>query len=396
MKKILPLIALIWLAAGCRNEPETKVKHGDQLIFTTENTLLSNGDVLGVNMDSPLGYRNVKMTLSGGSLTPVNPLYWPVDMPDSAVTFYAYYPYSSSYDAGGNVTFAAAPDQREDAAFRSSNLMLCSTKASVTDPSVVFNLEPKMSKIVLYIRNDTGSAIKSVSMTAYPSVQFQLGKTNVRLNGSKVEMTAHLSATSADGVEAYELVIAPQNTQVTFAIKTDAAQYQAVLGSDGKFESGMQYSNARLLVLEAGMTKPVSFSFNAGEWAAAPDFVYREPISGGAEFSELTEPGVYGISGASASPLRVYSAGSDQTARSVAGDSRKWRLMNPAEGVLLSIVLTGSSLSEGTSYPIKVVSFGIEGVESDFSSSATVVKVSDGFVWLMDDVKEYGYIITAI
>ena len=394
MKKFIPLIAIAMLVAACQDEPENnKVKHGEQLIFKTEQTSFQGGDLIGVCMDSPLSYINVKMVYSSGDLTPTNPLYWPVDMPDSAVSFMAYYPYSESYNDGGTVVFSASPDQTLDEAFRASGLLVSRTKSSVTAPEVKFSFEPKMSKLVFYLRNDSGSAIKDIVFNAYPSVQFNMDRNTFRVCGEKADIHAHLTATSEEGVNAYEAIFAPQNTTLTLTVKTADAEYTALLDTKTTFESGKQYSNSRLVVLEKGKNRPFTFTVTEAEWKDTPDFVYQEPIAGVAELEDMSEPGIYKLESGAAVPLRTYVIGSDQYSVFSASSKYGWRLMNPGYGDMFEFTSTASYSKEGASVDINVRSFGLEGFEADFSSKANVVKVSDGIAWLLDQNKDYGYII---
>lgn len=393
MKRIILLIAVILLAASCNDEPKIKVKHGDKLVFTTEDTFLRDGDLVGVSMDSPLSYTNVKMTCSSGALTPTNDLYWPVDMPDSAVNFMAYYPYSAEYNNGGYVLFTASPDQSADEAFRASSLMVALAKASHTQPAVEFNFEQKMSKLVFYLRNDSGSPVKDVYLTAYPTVQFNMDKVNLRVTGEKVDIHAHLSATSADGVQAYEIIMAPQNSTLSLTIRTDAAEYTALMSTKTAFASGKQYSNVRLTVLEEGRNRPFNFAIKEADWAQTPDFDYLEPITGGAAFQDITDPGLYRLNNGIATQLRAYVPNFDQYSVVAASQKYGWRIMDLANAEMFQILSNGSFSQEGNSLSIQVSSFGLEWDEANYSSTAEVVKVENGLVWLEDQNKEYGYII---
>ena len=394
MNKCIPILAVVLLAAlSCQREPNSKDKHGEQLVFKTEDTILRDGDLVGVSMDAPLSYVNVKMTYSSGSLTPANKLHWPAAMPDSAVNFFAYYPYSAEYNDGGTVVFSAAPDQTSDEAFRTSALMTAGTMASVNSPSIEFIFDQQMSKVVFYVRNDSGSEIKDVFFSAYPSIQFNMETASPRVCGEKVDIHAHLSATSAEGVAAYEAIIAPQKTALTLTVKTAASEYTAILSTTTAFESGMQYPNERLVVLEAGKaSKPIKFGVKEGAWATTPDFMYEEPITG-ADLTELTDPGLYSVNAGIATPLYTYAEGSDQYSLISGGTSRGWRLMNPALGDMFSVSASSSSFKEGNSYTVSVKSFGLEGFEQDYSSKAKAVKVANGLVWLQDSNKNYGYIM---
>ena len=394
MKKFILIIAVAALAVACKHEPDNKIKHGDQLAFTTEASFLKDGDLVGVSMDSPLSYINVKMTYAAGALTPGNKLYWPADMPDSAVTFLAYYPYTAEYNNGGIVVFAAAPDQSADEAFRASSLMVSVAKAAVTDPSVDFSFTPRMNKLVLYLRNDSGSPVKDIYFTAYPAVQFNMDKVTVRVVGEKVDIHSHLSATSADGVQAFETIFAPQYTTLTLTIKTDEAEYTALMDTKTQFTSGKQYSNARLMVLDAAKAgKTIRFTLNEADWAATPDFVYQDPISGGAELSAHTDPGLYKLSNGVATPLRVYSPGDDQYSMLNGKTNAGWRLMNPAAGEMFELGVPMVYSKDGESFSISVRSFGISGFPTSYTSTASTVQAENGLVWLMDEDKEYGYII---
>ena len=397
MKKYIPLIAAVLLAGACEHEPESQVKHGDQIVFTTEDTVLRDGDLVGVCMDSPLSYVNVKMTYSSGHLTPANKAYWPADMPetarDSAVTFLAYAPYAAEFNDGGTVVFAASPDQTKDDAFRSSALWVSVAKAAPSDPAVNFTFSQKMSKLVLYIRNESGKEIKDVYFTAYPSVQFNMDKVSFRVYGEKAEIHAHLTATSADGVQAYEAVIAPQTISgLTLTVKTESASYTAMASTSLVFASGKQYSNARLLVLEADSTRPLSFTADVADWTQTPDFVFLDPLSG-ADLATLTDPGLYAVSNGVATPIYTYIPGSDQYSFFTVKSNSGWRVMNPAAGQMFELSSSMKYSVEGNSSTVNIKSFGLQGFEADYSSSANTVKAENGLVWLLDENKGYGYII---
>ena len=395
MKRSVTTIAVILVLTGCLSEPGAGNKHGDRLKFTAESSAyLEQGDLVGVTMDSPLSYRNVRMSFGGGTLTPVNQLYWPVDMPDSAVRFLAYYPYSQTFNDGGTVVFTANPDQRTDADFKASGLLVSQTLASVSDPSVSFSFEPAMSKLVLYLRSESAGQIEDVVFSAYPSVQFNMNTNAVRVYGQKADLHAHLTASDQDGVFAYEAIIAPQNTTLSITVTTSTGDYSAVLNTLSQFASGRQYSNARLIVLEAGHSAPYSFAVKESGWTPLPDFAYQAPISGGAELSEFSDPGVYKIEKDLAKPIRSFVGGLDQTSIvSRAGSFTGWRLQNPSTGELFAISTSGA-LKEGNSFEISVRGLGLKDFESEFTSKGTVVKAEGDMVWIVDENEKYGYIIT--
>ncbi|MBR3501094.1 MAG: fimbrillin family protein [Bacteroidales bacterium] len=393
MKNIIPFVALAILVLSCKRETDVRVKHGEQLSFTTESSILRDGDLVGVSMDSPLSYINVKMTYGSGNLTPGNKLYWPVNMPDSAVTFLAYHPYSASYNEGGVVVFSAEPDQRSDEAFRASRLLVAQTKASVNEPSVKFDFEHKMSKLIFYVRNDSGSKLEDVYLTAYPSLQFNMDKVDFRVCGEKVDIHAHNTATSSDGVDAYEAIIAPQKTTLTLTLKTASAEYTAMVDTKVEFKSGKQYSNYRLATLDPNKaSRPISFTLVEADWKELPDYSYLEPISGGT-LEEFTDLGVYRMQNGSAVPIRTYAAGSDQYSLISGTTSAGWRLMNPALGEMFEFTTPMTYNQEGNSYTINIRSFGLSGFEADYSSTASTIKTENGLVWTVDENKDYGYII---
>ena len=393
MKNIIPFVALAILVLSCKRETDVKVKHGEQLSFTTESSILRDEDLVGVSMDSPLSYINVKMTYGSGNLTPGNKLHWPANMPDSAVTFLAYHPYSASYNEGGVVVFSAEPDQRSDEAFRASRLLVAQTKASVNEPSVKFDFEHKMSKLIFYVRNDSGSKLEDVYLTAYPSLQFNMDKVDFRVCGEKVDIHAHNTATSSDGVDAYEAIIAPQKTTLTLTLKTASAEYTAMVDTKVEFKSGKQYSNYRLATLDPNKaSRPISFTLVEADWKELPDYSYLEPISGGT-LEEFTDLGVYRMQNGSAVPIRTYAAGSDQYSLISGTTSAGWRLMNPVLGEMFEFTTPMTYNQEGNSYTINIRSFGLSGFEADYSSTASTIKTENGLVWAVDENKDYGYII---
>jgi len=101
------------------------------------------------------------------------------------------------------------------------------------------------------------------------------------------------------------------------------------------------------------------------------------------------------MDGGLALPIYSYEIGSDQYSQ-ISGKSKLgWRVQCLEDAKMFEISLGTSKPSQDNSYSASVRSFGLEDFESDFTTKVNVVKISDGLIWLLDENKDYGYIITA-
>lgn len=117
-------------------------------------------------------------------------------------------------------------------------------------------------------------------------------------------------------------------------------------------------------------------------------------IPGAGKLDEFTTPGIYkAVSKNRVSPLRVYSQGSDQQSIVSKSSATGYRVMNLPEGEMVSICVGSKTFSENESYSVNVMSFGIQGLESEYTSNATLVKKDGKILYFSDDNNPYVYLI---
>lgn len=390
--KYLILALCAGMLAGCNNEisPE-KPKTGDEVVFTVKNGILTDSEKVGISIDKPLNYRNVLCTYTHASrkITAANTLHWPYEMDDSKVVFSAYAPYRSEFDKEDRVSFSALQDQSSDDSFLASDLRTAIASASVNEPSVSFGFIRRMSRLTLYLKSSTGAEIKSVKATLSPAVNLNIRTMVGTTSGDKVEMSFHNSGSDAKGVSAWELIAAPQNCNAKVTVETSDGTHSFTIATIN-LKEGKSYRNSTLCKLGTAQTE---VSLTEGEWATEPDFSYKEPVNAGG-LEGFTTPGIYNIeSENSVSPLRVYRQGSDQQSIVNKSSAIGYRIMNLPEGEMFSIAVGSKSVSENKSYTVNIMSFGISGLESEYSSKATLFKKDGKNLYFTDDSKPYVYLI---
>lgn len=380
------------MLAGCNNEitPE-KPKTGDEVVFTVKNGILTDSEQIGISIDKPLNYRNVLCTYTHASrkITAANTLHWPYEMDESKVMFSAYAPYRSEFNKEDRVSFSALQDQSSDGNFLASDLRTATASASVNDPSVSFEFARRMSRLTLYLKSSTGAEIKSVKASLCPAVNLNIRTMVGSTSGDKAEMSFHNSGSDAKGVSAWELIAAPQNCNAKVTVETADGTHSFTIVAIN-LKEGKSYRNSTLCKLGTAQTE---VSLTEGEWATEPDFSYREPVNAGG-LDGFTTPGIYNVvSEDLVSPLRVYRQGSDQQSIVSKSSATGYRVMNLPEGEMVSISVGSKTFKENSSYTVSVISFGISGLESEFSSKATLIRKDGKNLYFSDESKPYVYLI---
>lgn len=389
--KYLILALCSGIFAGCNHEitPE-KPKTGDEVVFTVKNEILTDAEQVGISIDKPLNYRNVQCTYAHAShtITAKNTLYWPFEMDESKVVFSAYAPYRPEFNKEDRVSFNALQDQSSDGNFFASDLRTAITSSSVKDNSVAFEFVRRMSRITLYLKSG-GAEIKSVKATLSPTVNLNIRTMVGATSGEKVEMSFHNSGSDDKGVTAWELITAPQNCSPKVTVETADGTHIFTI-TEINLKEGKTYRNATLYKLGTAQSE---VSLSESEWISEADFSYKEPVNAGG-LDGFTTHGVYHIESESlVSPLKVYRQGSDQQSIVSKDSSIGYRVMNLPEGELVSISIGSKSFEENNSYPVSVMSFGISGLESEYTSNATLIKKEGKNLYFADDSKPYIYLI---
>lgn len=389
--KYLILALCSGILSGCNHEitPE-KPKTGDEVVFTVKNEILTDAEQVGISIDKPLNYRNVQCTYTHAShkITAKNTLYWPFEMDESKVVFSAYAPYRAEFNKEDRVSFNALQDQSSDGNFFASDLRTAITSSSVKDNSVAFEFIRRMSRITLYLKSN-GAEIKSVKATLSPTVNLNIRTMVGATSGEKVEMSFHNSGSDDKGVTAWELITAPQNCSPKVTVETaDGTHVFAI--TEINLKEGKTYCNATLYKLGTAQSE---VSLSESEWISEADFSYKEPVNAGG-LDGFTTHGVYHIESESlVSPLKVYRQGADQQSIVSKDSSIGYRVMNLPEREMVSISIGSKSFEENNSYPVNVKSFGISGLESEYTSNATLIKKEGKNLYFADDSKPYIYLI---
>ncbi len=390
MKKYLFLSSILLTAAlltACNDGPTHTTPKGPKMSFLGQ---LEAKTDCGIFIDSPIDYKNVKATSDGKKLVTKSQLYWPENMPDSAIHFIAYAPYSEEYNKGGLAVFSVATDQSEDEAFRKSDLRLAITEASVSDENVEFEFEHRLAKIIFYI-TDKAEDIEASAL--YPSVIINFNDGQVNLSGEKADFIPHLSTSySEDGVHAYEMFISPQKTTLNFEFSIDGVKQNFHSSSSIDFASGKTYICNR--VIEASTSGSQAAKFTENDWADAPSEDYIFPSEEQVLFTERSEEGIYTLDGEYSSELLVFDTSNSQFITSGKSTKALYRVLDLKNSVYLDIDFSGTSFTEGKSISATIKTKGLSSLAENETKTLKIEKVSNGLIYLSDADNHIGYIIS--
>lgn len=140
----------------------------------------------------------------------------------------------------------------------------------------------------------------------------------------------------------------------------------------------------------ASITKTAS-----GSIKVARNKVYRVPaieLLFQADLTDKTEPGVYSYDADNhkVTTLCQYNAGQDQFVTS----DNSFRIQNLDKGYLAGVTLPSSTITEGNSYSVSVMLYGIDGyADGTYTKTMMAEKVENGKVWLLEQSGTLGFII---
>ena len=383
-------LLLVLIAAGCNTEISLGEKKGPELVFTTDSEF-KDGEQVGIFIEKPMLFRNIKATYNAGKLQTDSKFYWPKDMPaDSAITLRSASPYSTDFNPAGAVPFSVQPDQSGDGDFRASDLRLAKITATPADKEIKFDFEHSLSKICIYLQSE--SKIEEVTLSGLkPSVFLNFESELFRPAGDALEIKGHLSASNEDGVCAYEFVVIPQTATLSLKIKTADAECSAVTVSAIELGRGLQYTNERLISISSSRRSPYQLNLLEGEWVE-PEFIFEEPLPDGIELTDATLPGIYTCSQGIATEFIVGGTDQWQTAVCSASSALSFKMMNPSAGKACILTLSSESISEGMQYDFTLLICEGEGVIT-ISSKLKVVKKVGKTAWLLDEINSLGFVI---
>ncbi len=123
--------------------------------------------------------------------------------------------------------------------------------------------------------------------------------------------------------------------------------------------------------------------------------VYRVPaieLLFQADFADKMELGVYSYDADNhkVTTLCQYNAGQDQFVTS----ANSFRIQNLDEGYLAGVTLPSSTITEGNSYSVSVMLYGIDGyADGTYTKTMVAEKVENDKVWLLEEGDSLGFII---
>jgi hypothetical protein len=222
-----------------------------------QKTQIANGVQVGVFARTATDYiasgNNAKMTADGNGAFSGTTLYYPTD--GSAVSVYAYAPYSTDFDGKYDVAvpFSVAADQSSDAGYLASDL-LCgaptgSNAFTKDTPTVNLNFSHKLAKIIVNFDIEDGAGVDLKGATV--NVVNTLPTTSLNVADGSIS-AASGSATTIKAVtfsnEATEFaasaVIVPQTVAAGSFVQIILADkmLNAKLNSAVTFEAGKSYT----------------------------------------------------------------------------------------------------------------------------------------------------------
>ena len=221
-KQLLPIFLLAAAAVSCQKEPA-----GDEPSLSGETVKISpvitkvtevnfeDGDQIGLSIFKDGAYyaENQMLTFADGVFS--GTLTW---YPEASQTsdFTAYFPYTA---AGVPETFAVQADQTSEG-YEASDL-IAGVKSGVTPSASAVTMEFRhlLSKILLNIDNQSGTAISSVKLSgSVLSADVDLQNLSVSVDGTAPAQDITMQEVTA-GTQ-YRAIVIPQNTAFTLTVTT--------------------------------------------------------------------------------------------------------------------------------------------------------------------------------
>ena len=389
---LLASALLALLAAGCNTEISIGEKKGPELVFKTSSDF-QDGEQVGIFIEKPMLFRNVKATYNAGKLITDSKFNWPKDMPkDSAITMRAASPYTTDFNPAGAVPFSVQPDQSGDEDFRASDLRLAKLTATPADKEIEFDFEHSLSKICIYLQSE--SKIEEVTLSGLkPSVYLNFESELFRPAGDALEIKGHLSSINEDGVCAYEFIVIPQSASLQLSAKAGSHSCTVVSTASVDLEGGKQYTHERLIDLDADRRSPYPFSLLPGDWEE-PSFSYEEPLPEGLELLSATQPGIYSYDNGMVKEILLSDDPGCQGALLYSNKLNAYRVMNPSQGQYFSISIPSGALKQGSTYTATLNSLSIKGIPESLSSTVKVEKKEGKTAWIVDESNGLAYVIS--
>lgn len=297
MKKSLTILAFAaaMILAGCQREAnnpneglkEIKFKASLDLETKVTATSFEEGDVIGLSVGEPIDASRVKLTYTGGALTPEKTLYWPESMAYLAeASFMAWYPYDIFGDLdpmGNTIHFIIARDQYREGEYEESDLLAAVTSASPAQETVALEFRHKFSRLKLKVVDQlTSDSFRDSQADSFRSIGLKGLKRQAGVNLAEGSVEAY--ETSEDVIYPmrasemnYWAIVVPQTATPEIVVTLNSGETRTYVSSVPiTFTSGKQLSATLTLSDEA-----VSFQWNIVDWEDDDQkIVFIQPTDG--------------------------------------------------------------------------------------------------------------------
>lgn len=228
------------------------------------------GDRIGLTVVRASGTyaENQPMTYDGSFFTAAG-FYWYRESGEAA-TLTAYYPYDA---AGTPAEFSVAQDQRAGCA--PSNLMVAA-KSDVrpSESAVAMTFRSLMADVRIAVNNQSGSQLAGVEVDGtIPTAAVDLGVPAATVMTDRA--TARIAACELQAGSAYEAILVPQRTSMTFTVRTDDGKSRSRTLAEVLLEPNKQYALAMTLTEEK---LELTLSGEIDNWEPGGDLGADEPL----------------------------------------------------------------------------------------------------------------------
>lgn len=243
------------------------------------DTAFEEGDAVGLYIFTSETYlENARFNYNGGAFHSNGSYYWYEDTElEGQLT--AYYPYNSAWKyATEGVIFSVKEDQTTKALYTASDLMCATTKATPTSEAVTLPFRHALSKVLIKINNQLGSAIEQVKLSeVLTDVTFDQKSLSVTATGEKKSIKA--APVTIEGEELWQLILAPQSgVEPQLTVTAGGKQYHCALEAATSFAAGKQHTANVTLTAEKGLV--MNFSHSVSDWEQGVKIDFKLDESG--------------------------------------------------------------------------------------------------------------------
>ena len=310
MKKIFLTVLAAAALCACSNKEQlpqsVNPAAGTAVRFETRtytlkssDTGLDNGDKVGIFALAPINRQNVEATVAGTALeiAAENTIYWGKDQTEET-QFIAYYPYAEGLALNTPVPFAVKADQSTAANYQASDLMGGGAKSAPKTEAVVFELEHKLSKVVVKVDNKVATeTVASVSLDKMIlDATLTIGEDDFAIGTTEGIQKAFRPDAAKDE---FELIVIPQSAQPKLVVTMVSGKtYTFSLAAAATFKPGKKATAEVEITAAEPSASPASFSFSVKNWEDDTDaLAFDNPVEGTSWVKEDNKWAVIGLNG---------------------------------------------------------------------------------------------------